>query len=73
VHGLGVALGSEIVALSEVERRQVTRVVVEQARGRVPVVILRLRQQSFDPAKVEQPVFKGASSPNRPIGDIRCG
>ncbi len=39
VHGLGVALGSEIVALSEAERQQVTRVVVEQTRGRVPVVI----------------------------------
>jgi dihydrodipicolinate synthase/N-acetylneuraminate lyase len=39
VHGLGVALGSEIVALSEAERRQVTRIVVKQARGRVPVVI----------------------------------
>jgi dihydrodipicolinate synthase/N-acetylneuraminate lyase len=39
VHGLGVALGSEIVALSEAERQQVTRTVVQQARGRVPVVI----------------------------------
>lgn len=39
VHGLGVALGSEIVALSEAERQLVTRTVVEQARGRVPVVI----------------------------------
>jgi hypothetical protein len=39
VHGLGVALSSEIVALSEAERQQVTRVVVQQARGRVPVVI----------------------------------
>ncbi len=39
VHGLGVALGSEIVALSEAERQLVTRTVVAQARGRVPVVI----------------------------------
>jgi 4-hydroxy-tetrahydrodipicolinate synthase len=39
VHGLGVALGSEIVALSEAERQQVTRTVVQQARGRAPVVI----------------------------------
>ena len=39
VHGLGVALGSEIVALSEAERQQVTRAVVQQARGRAPVVI----------------------------------
>ena len=39
VHGLGVALGSEIFKLTEAEREQVTRLVVEQVRGRVPVVI----------------------------------
>lgn len=39
VHGVGVALGSEIFKLSEAERDQVTRVVVDQAKGRVPVVI----------------------------------
>lgn len=39
VHGLGVALGSEVFRLSEAERNQVTRIVVEQARGRVPIVI----------------------------------
>ncbi len=39
VHGLGVALGSEIFKLSEAERDRITRVVVSQARGRVPVVI----------------------------------
>jgi len=39
VHGLGVALGSEIFKLSEAERDQVTRIVVDQARGRVPVVV----------------------------------
>jgi len=39
VHGLGVALGSEVFKLSEAERVQVTRIVVDQARGRVPIVI----------------------------------
>ncbi len=39
VHGLGVALGSEVIALSEAERAQVTRVIVDQVRGRVPVVV----------------------------------
>ncbi|MCC6627290.1 MAG: dihydrodipicolinate synthase family protein [Chloroflexi bacterium] len=39
VHGLGVALGSEVFKLSEAERVHVTRLVVEQARGRVPIVI----------------------------------
>jgi dihydrodipicolinate synthase/N-acetylneuraminate lyase len=39
VHGLGVALGSEMFKLSEAERDQVTRIVVDQVRGQVPVVI----------------------------------
>lgn len=39
VHGLGVALGSEIFKLSEAERDQVIRIVVDQVNGRVPVVI----------------------------------
>ena len=39
VHGLGVALGSEVFKLSETERVQATRIVVDQVRGRVPVVI----------------------------------
>ena len=39
VHGLGIALGSEIVALSEDERSQVTRTVIDQVHGRVPVVV----------------------------------
>lgn len=39
VHGLGVALGSEIFKLSEAERDQVTRAVVDAVGGRVPVVI----------------------------------
>ncbi len=39
VDGLGVALGSEILLLTEAERVQVTRAVVDQVRGRVPVVI----------------------------------
>ena len=38
-HGLGVALGSEIFKLSEGERERVTRIVVGQVKGRVPVVI----------------------------------
>ncbi|MCH8062939.1 MAG: dihydrodipicolinate synthase family protein [Chloroflexi bacterium] len=39
VHGLGIALASEIFKLSESERDQVTRVVVEQVNGRVKVVV----------------------------------
>jgi 4-hydroxy-tetrahydrodipicolinate synthase len=39
IHGLGVALGSEVFKLSEAERDHVTRIVVDQVNGRVPVVI----------------------------------
>lgn len=39
VHGLGVALGSEIFKLSEAERDLVSRAVVKHVAGRVPVVI----------------------------------
>ena len=39
VHGLGVALGSEVFKLTEAERMAVTGVVVDQVAGRVPVVV----------------------------------
>jgi len=39
VHGLGIAMGSEVLKLTEAERNQLTRVVVDQVRGRVPVVV----------------------------------
>lgn len=39
VHGVGIALGSEVFRFTEAERDLVTRIVVEQARGRVPVVV----------------------------------
>jgi 4-hydroxy-tetrahydrodipicolinate synthase len=38
-HGLGIALGSEVYKLTETERDQVTRIVIGQARDRVPVVV----------------------------------
>jgi 4-hydroxy-tetrahydrodipicolinate synthase len=39
VHGLGIAMASEILKLTDVERDQLTRVVVDQVRRRVPVVV----------------------------------
>jgi dihydrodipicolinate synthase/N-acetylneuraminate lyase len=39
VHGLGIALGSEILKLTEAERDLVITTVVDQARGRVPIVV----------------------------------
>jgi dihydrodipicolinate synthase/N-acetylneuraminate lyase len=39
VHGLGIALGSELLKLNEAERKQVISIVVDQTRGRVPIVV----------------------------------
>ncbi|MCR8723527.1 dihydrodipicolinate synthase family protein [Frigidibacter sp. ROC022] len=39
VHGLGIALGSEIFKLTDPERDQVLKLVVETVNGRVPVVM----------------------------------
>ena len=39
VHGLGIALGSEIFKLSEGERDLALREVVAQAAGQVPIVV----------------------------------
>lgn len=39
VHGIGIALGSEVFTFTEAERDRVTEIVVGQARGRVPVVV----------------------------------
>lgn len=50
VHGVGVALGSEILKLTEPERVQVIRIVVDQVRGRVPVVVNTGAQASFTAA-----------------------
>ena len=38
-HGIGVAMATEVLRLTEAERELVTKTVVEQAKGRVPVVI----------------------------------
>jgi dihydrodipicolinate synthase/N-acetylneuraminate lyase len=39
VHGLGLALGSELLKMTEEERQRVTRIVVDEVRGRVPIVV----------------------------------
>ena len=39
VHGLGIALASEVFKLSEAERDQVASIVVDRVNGRVPVVM----------------------------------
>lgn len=39
VHGIGIALGSEVLRLTEAERALVTRTVADRVGGRVPVVV----------------------------------
>ena len=39
VHGLGVALGSEVFKFNEAERAQITRLTIKAVNGRVPVII----------------------------------
>lgn len=39
VHGIGIAIGSEIFKLTRHERREMLRAVVDQVEGRVPVVM----------------------------------
>src|SRR5919201_318752 len=63
VHGLGIALGSEILKLTEPEREQVIRIVVDQARGRVPVVVNTGAQASVTAALYSrQAVDRGAAA-----------
>jgi dihydrodipicolinate synthase/N-acetylneuraminate lyase len=39
VHGLGIALGSEVFKFTEAERDRVTTIVIDQVQDRVPVVV----------------------------------
>lgn len=39
VHGIGIAIGSEIFKLTQCERREMLRAVVDQVEGRVPVIM----------------------------------
>jgi dihydrodipicolinate synthase/N-acetylneuraminate lyase len=50
VHGIGLALGSEILKLTEPERTQLISVVVDHVRGRVPVVVNTGAQASLTAA-----------------------
>lgn len=61
VHGLGLALGSEVYKLSEAERATVTRIIVDQTRGRVPVVI------NTGAAATDLAVLYSRTAPRRPV------
>ena len=63
VHGVGLALGSEILKLTEAEREQLVRVVVDQVRGRVPIVVNTGAQSSFAAAEYSRRAVElGASA-----------
>ena len=66
VHGLGIALASEIGKLTEAERERVIEVVVEQVRGRVPVVV-----NSGRPGQLHRrPVQPAGGAARRGGGDV---
>jgi len=54
VHGVGLALGSEMLKLTEPERTQLVTIVVDQVRGRVPVVVNTGAQASFTAGRYSQ-------------------
>jgi dihydrodipicolinate synthase/N-acetylneuraminate lyase len=79
VHGLGIALGSEVYKLTEAERDAVVRTVVDEARGRVPVM-MNTGTQATDTAVVysERARDLGVSAvictspgPGLPISEVR--
>src|SRR5262245_15017506 len=51
VHGLGIALGSEILKLTEAEREHVISIVVDQTQGRVPIVVNTGAQSNLTAAR----------------------
>src|SRR5258708_37538399 len=72
VHGLGIALGSEILKLTEAERSLVVSIVVDQTRGRVPIVVNTGAQANMTAALYSQQAEDlGASAgtwPPPPLG-----
>jgi dihydrodipicolinate synthase/N-acetylneuraminate lyase len=54
VHGLGIAYATEIPKLTEAERLQVAKVVVDQAAGRVPVVMTTGSPSTFAAVEYSQ-------------------
>jgi 4-hydroxy-tetrahydrodipicolinate synthase len=77
VHGLGIALGSELLKLNEAERTQVISIVVDQVRGRVPVVVNTGAQSNIVAAEYSrQAQDLGASAvmcmPPSPVSATEC-
>ena len=79
VHGLGIALGSEVYKLTDDERGRVVATVVDQARGRVPVVMntgaaatdLAVRYSRQAEAAGVGAVMCAPPGPGLPAGEVR--
>ena len=79
VHGLGIALGSEVYKLADDERDLVLATVVDQARGRVPVVMntgapatdLAVRYSQQAEAAGVGAVMCTPPGPGLPAGEVR--
>jgi dihydrodipicolinate synthase/N-acetylneuraminate lyase len=78
VHGLGIALGSEVYKLADDERGLVVAAVVDQARGRVPIVMntgalatdLAVRYSQRAEAAGVSAVMCTSPGPGLPAGEI---
>src|SRR6478735_1371502 len=79
VHGLGIALGSEVYKLADDERALVVASVIDQARGRVPVIVntgapatrLAVRYSQQAEAAGAAAVMCAAPGPGLPVGEVR--
>lgn len=79
VHGLGIALGSEVYKLADDERALVVATVVDEARVRVPIVMntgalatdLAVRHSQAAEAAGVSAVLCTSPGPGIPIGEVR--
>ena len=79
VHGLGIALGSEVYKLADDERDLVVATVVDQARGRVPIVMntgavatdIAVRYSRQAEAAGVAAVMCTSPGPGLPVGEVR--
>ncbi len=79
VHGLGIALGSEVYKLADDERDLVVATVIDQARGRVPVVMntgalattIAVRYSQQAEAAGVAAVMCTSPGPGLPAGEVR--
>ncbi len=79
VHGLGIALGSEVYKLADDERELVVATVIDQARGRIPVIMntgaaatnIAVRYSQQAEAAGAAAVMCTSPGPGLPAGELR--